>query len=166
MITLRPEEPRDGPEIENLLDTAFEPERHARPSYRLRDGVPPLAALCLVACYEARIVGTIRFWPISIGAEGSGVLLGPIAVHPAQEGRGIGSSLIQRGLEAARQENIGIVLAVGAPAYLGRFGFLPAADFDIGMAGVTDPARFLAIELTPGALAEASGDVGRAHAYA
>lgn len=162
MITLRPEEPRDGPEIENLLDTAFEPERHTRPSYRLRDGVVPRATLCFVACYESTIFGTIRFWPVSIGESGSGVLLGPIAVLPAHEGRGIGSSLILRGLEAARQEGESVVIAVGAPGYLGRFGFLPAAEHGMGMPELTDPGRFLALELTPGALAGVSGEVGRA----
>jgi len=159
MIVLRPEEPLDGPAIEIILDLAFEPERRTRPSYRLRDGVPPLAALCFVAVQGRDIIGTIRFWPISIGRPDNDVLLGPIAVHPAHEGQGIGSRLIRHGLDAAQRAGTGIAVAVGAPGYLGRFGFLPAARHGISLAGLDDAARFLALELEPDALASASGPV-------
>jgi len=96
---------------------------------------------------------------VSIGRPDNDVLLGPIAVHPAHEGQGIGSHLIRHGLDAAQRAGTGIAVAVGAPGYLGRFGFLPAARHGISLAGLDDAARFLALELEPDALASASGPV-------
>ena len=44
MSELCPETPGDTPEIEALLDLCFAPGRTALSSYRLREGVAPVAA--------------------------------------------------------------------------------------------------------------------------
>ena len=75
------------------LDLAFAPGRAALSSYRLRDGVEPVAELCLVARdeYDA-LAGAIRYWPVRVGAAGhAALLLGPVAVHPTRQGEGLGA---------------------------------------------------------------------------
>ena len=157
MTAVRPERPQDGPAIEALLDRAFGADRRARPSYRLREGVAPLRRLCLVAEAEGRIRGTIRYWPVVIGAARPALLLGPVAVDPVHRRRGIGRLLVRASLEEAAAAGHGAVVAVGAPAYLGRFGFAPARG--IALPGLAEPGRLLALALAPGALDGAGGAI-------
>ena len=67
MFELRPEGPGDQWEVEALYDLCFAPGREALSSYRLRDAVPPVADLCLVAVDTGAIAAAIRFWPVNIG---------------------------------------------------------------------------------------------------
>ncbi len=161
MPPIRKERPQDGPEIESLLDRAFGADRHSRPSYRLREGIEPMYDLCLVAEAEGRILGTIRHWPVRIGTTGSALLLGPIAVDPPQEGRGIGGHLVRTALDQARAEGHGVVVAVGALGYLGRFGFTSAERYGITLPGLEDSGRLLALALIPGALDGVNGAITR-----
>ena len=99
MFELRPEGPGDQWEVEALYDLCFAPGREALSSYRLRDAVPPVADLCLVAVDTGAIAGAIRFWPVNIG-QARALLLGPVAVHPTHQGEGIGAWLIREGVDA------------------------------------------------------------------
>ena len=159
MTSVRPERPQDGPSIEALLDRAFGADRRARPSYRLRAGVAPVRHLCLVAEAGGPILGTIRYWPIVIGPAWPALLLGPVAVDPAHRRRGIGRLLIRASLEKAAAAGHEAVVAVGTPAYLGRFGFAPAADRGIDLPDLDEPGRLLALALAPGGLDGARGAV-------
>lgn len=161
MTHIQSERPQDGPQIEQLLDIAFGPDRWARPSYRLRQGVTPIHALCFTARVGGRLAGAIRFWPVSIGGVTDAVLLGPIAVHPSHEGCGIGSRLIRKGLGSAAQDGDRIVVAIGDPRYLGRFGFRRARDSGLSFPFAIEDERFLALELVPGALDGVSGEIER-----
>ena len=76
------EKPDDWWEVEALYDLCFAPGREALSSYRLRDGVEPVAGLCMVARDEADVLAAaIRYWPVRVG-DAQALLLGPIAVHP------------------------------------------------------------------------------------
>ena len=89
LIQLGPETADDWWEIEALYDLTFAPGRSALSSYRLREGVAPLADLCLTARDPAGIIaGAVRNWPVRVGGKPA-VLLGPIAVHPTRQGEGI-----------------------------------------------------------------------------
>ncbi|MSO69084.1 MAG: N-acetyltransferase [Alphaproteobacteria bacterium] len=156
MVTIRNEQAADAQAIEQLLDIAFEPSRHGRPSYRLREGVAKRDDLSLVAEVDSKLVGGVRFWPILIG-DNPALLLGPIAVHPDHEGHGIGSRLVSAGLDAAKAAGFRLVIAVGAKAYLGRFGFKPASPLGFVFPVPVDDERFLVTELAAGALSGAAG---------
>ena len=54
------------------------------------------------------------------------LVLGPVAVLPECQNRGLGSQLIVAGLEDARTMGERIVVLVGHPWYYPRFGFKPA----------------------------------------
>jgi putative acetyltransferase len=80
--------------------------------------------------------------------------LGPMAVLPDRQRRGIGSRLVRAGLDACRHLGYEAVVVVGHPAYYPRFGFSRAGAFGLRFesAEVPDEA-FMALELRPGALA-------------
>ncbi|SEA14924.1 GNAT family N-acetyltransferase [Rubrimonas cliftonensis] len=168
MFRLLPETPRDLDEVEALLDLAFAPGRTALSSYRLREGVAPVAALCRVARdeYDA-LAGCIRFWPALIGTEGRPtLLLGPVAVHPTRQGEGLGALLIVDALERAAGLGWERCVLVGDEPYYRRFGFTREAARDIVFPPPTNPARVLARALAPGALDGVAGEVRRAGAPA
>lgn len=161
MWTLQPETPADEPLIEALMALCFGPGRYAKTAYRLREGVDAAPGLSFVAYEEGVLRGSVRFWPIRIGAAPA-LMLGPLAVEPVQRGRGIGISLMEEGLKAAAAAGHRIVILVGDLSYYSRVGFGPVAPGQIVMPGPVDPRRLLARELVPGALGETSGPVFRA----
>jgi predicted N-acetyltransferase YhbS len=163
MFRFLPERPQDHDEVEALLDTAFAPGRTALSSYRLRDGVPPVASLCRIARddYDA-VAGCIRFWPVRIGERGDpALLLGPVAVHPTRQGEGLGAALIVDALDRAAAEGWTRVVLVGDEPYYRRFGFSRAAAEALRYPPPTNPARLLARALAPGAFDGVSGAVRR-----
>ncbi len=163
MPRIEPQNPTDAPAIEALLDLAFGHGRHARPSYRLREGIAPIETLGLVAREDGALVGTLRFWPVSVGDrdDAPALLLGPLAIHPDRRGQGIARGLVGRGLERAAKAGYRVVVTVGEPGLFARFGFAQARAAGLSMPVPVDEARFLAAELVPGALAQTTGVLGR-----
>jgi len=150
-FSIEPERPRDGVLIEPLLDRTFGPDRQSRTVYRLRK-TPPARDLSFVARRpEGDLLASIRFWPILIAATPA-LLLGPLAVEPSLQGKGIGKALVACGLASARKLGHGICLVVGEPDYYGPFGFRPAGALGLVLPGPVEARRFQALELTPGAL--------------
>ena len=80
--------------------------------------------ISLVAEDNGQVVGHIAFSPALIdGNDLNWFTLGPIADAPNRQKQGIGSRLIEAGLEALRQLGANGCLLVGDPAYYLRFGF-------------------------------------------
>ncbi len=155
MIELSSEKPDDRWEVEALFDLCFAPGREALSSYRLRDGLPPVPDLSLVARdREGILAGAIRFWPVRVGAKAA-LLLGPVAVHPTRQGEGLGAVLIRDGLAAARVGGWARVLLVGDASYYGRFGFARLAGVE--MPPPTNPERVLGQALRQAAWDDATG---------
>ncbi|MFI0395557.1 GNAT family N-acetyltransferase [Paracoccus jiaweipingae] len=153
------ETPADTPQIEALYDLCFAPGRTALSSYRLRDGVAPVAPLCLFlrdGCDA--VVAAIRYWPVRVAGQPV-LLLGPIAVHPTAQGEGLGGWLMHESLSRARDMGAARVLLVGDAPYYSRFGF---ARLDaVRMPPPTNPDRVLGLELEPGAWVGVHGPVQR-----
>lgn len=88
------ENPGDVVARENLLDRAMGSGRRKKSSEKLRRGRVPAEGLALVARdVDGHAIGTVRLWDIEAGVtrEGQAVpalLLGPLAVDPAHEGKG------------------------------------------------------------------------------
>ena len=156
---IRPEKPDDWWEVEALYDLCFAPGREALSSYRLRDDVPPVAGLSLVARDgQGILAGAIRFWPAHVG-DHDALLLGPVAVHPTHQGEGLGAYLIHAGVEAGRKLGWQRVMLVGDEPYYSRFGFTRLHEVE--MPPPTNPDRVLGLELVPGAWSGVQGAVTR-----
>ncbi len=86
LYRLEEETEDDWWEVEALYDLCFAPGRTALSSYRLRDGVPTVAALCLtLRDGDGILAAAIRYWPVEVGGQDA-LLLGPVAVHPTRQG--------------------------------------------------------------------------------
>ena len=141
MLHILQESPNDSPEVEFLYDLAFAPGRRALSSYRLRDGVPPVAALCLLARGQGGdLAGAIRYWPVLVGGH-KALLLGPVAVHPTRQGEGVGAQLINESLQRAKALGWQRVILVGDEPFYRRFGFTRALG--VIMPPPTNPNRVL-----------------------
>lgn len=78
--------------------------------------------LSLVAEDGGEVIGHLAASPARIGAQRGWSLIGPLAVLPSRQRRGVGSALMAEALGRLRATARGVAL-VGDPAYYGRFGF-------------------------------------------
>ena len=160
MYKLSEETEDDWWEVEALYDLCFAPGRTALSSYRLRDGVATVAALCLIMRdAEGTLAAAIRYWPAEVGGEDI-LLLGPIAVHPTRQGEGLGGLLINESLAEARRLGWERVLLVGDAPYYSRFGFAKLEGVE--MPPPTNPDRVLGLALKLGAWTGVGGLVTKA----
>lgn len=157
-LSLRNELPGDAAAIERLHERAFGPGRYARTAFRLREGAGQDIACCFAAHVGTFLAGSVRVTPVVAGTI-SAIMLGPLTVDPAFEGKGVGAALMNRAILAARALGHGLVLLVGDAPYYARFGFRTVPFGQMTLPGPVDPARFLVLELTDGALSGATGPV-------
>ncbi len=149
---IRQEMPEDIPAVRAVEEAAFGRAAEANLVDLCRQH--GRVSLSLVALREQCLVGHILFTPVTLdpphpGWHGLG--LGPVAVLPEFQRQGIGSRLIQFGLEICREQGIDFVVLLGDPGYYSRFGFIPAGEFGLGNEyGAGD--EFIVRELRPGVL--------------
>ena len=157
-MRLAQETAEDAWEVEALYDLCFAPGREALSSYRLREGIAPVAALCLIARGDGgALAAAVRHWPVLVG-KAPVLLLGPIAVHPTRQGEGLGGMLIGEAVARAAPDWQRLML-VGDLPYYRRFGFERLAE--VRMPPPTNPDRVLGRALVPGAWDGVVGEVRR-----
>jgi predicted N-acetyltransferase YhbS len=116
----------DSALIEQLLDRAFEPERHKRTAYKVREGTEWLPGLSFAALDENdMLAGTIQCWPVALtdpaGRRHPLVMVGPVAVLPEHQSRGFGKALMVASLGALSPEAPLPQVMIGDPEYYSRF---------------------------------------------
>lgn len=132
VATLIPLDNVDPVLVEQLLDRAFEPGRHQRTAYKVRDGSDWLPALSFAAIDgEEHLVGTIQCWPVALtdpaGRAHPMIMVGPVAVLPEHQGMGYGQALMTASLSALSPDAPLPQVMIGDPEYYGRFwGFTNA----------------------------------------
>ena len=156
-----PERQDDAVLIDPLLNRTFGFDRQQRTVYRLREGLPAVADLAFVAVDDdGGLLASIRYWPIFIDRTAA-ILLGPLAVEPSLQGRGIGRRMVSHSLTAARELGHRICVVVGEPAYYRPYGFVNAAGAGLILPGPVAPERFQVAALSPDALKGVEGLIGR-----
>ncbi len=118
-------------------------------------------SLSLVALRGEQVVGHVLFTPVTLDPPHPGwfgVGLGPVAVLPEWQRQGIGSRLIEFGLELSREQGMDFCVLLGDPRFYSRFGFIPASEFGLGNEYGAEH-EFQARELKPGVLKGARGVV-------
>ncbi len=150
MFEIIQQTPKDSVRIEDLMREAFGQNLYDRSVWALRLG-PPVANLCLVAYEDGHAVGSLRFWEVLLGDEAI-LLLGPLAVAPSLRGRGFGRHLVHEGLRLAGNGKWRLVLVSGEPDYYPKFGFVPAAEYNLDWPGFVEPERLQFFELVEGTL--------------
>jgi len=132
MTTVRRERPEDKAQIYEVNCQAFDRKEEAEVVDLLRNSCPE--GVSLVAEEKGRVVGHILFTPTTIENEGASLVgtgLGPLAVLPQHQGKGIGSALVRAGLDEMRTAGEPFVVVVGHPGYYPRFGFERASRYGI-----------------------------------
>lgn len=125
-IQIRKSLPSDIASIEMLYPDAF-PDEDLLPLVRelLSDDSN---CLSLVGIVDRALAGHVIFTTCSIAGRPEKVsLLGPLAIAPARQRRGVGSALIREGFLRLKNSDAIQVYVLGDPAYYGRFGFRPEA---------------------------------------
>ena len=158
MIRIVREAPAETGAREALLDLAFGKRRRKKTSERLRENRLPADGLSFAAKLgNGRLIGTLRLWHVSAGENRPALLLGPLAVHPSYQKRGIGGALMRAAIEQALALGHQALLLIGDEPYYRRFGFSKKLAEDLRMPGPFERDRLLALELAPGALENAHG---------
>ena len=122
-MTIRPEIPADFPVIRAILLAAFANEPHSRQTEGL-------------IVEELRAAGALTIGLVAQeeGVAGGWYMLGPVAVEPSRQRKGIGAALIREGLRQLGELGARGCVLVGHPGYYGRFGFKHSET--LGMEGV------------------------------
>ena len=81
-----------------------------------------------VSVDESDLAGAIFFSRLSFNDERNVFMLSPVAVHSAQQGKGVGQALITYGLQAIRKQGVEIVVTYGDPAFYSKVGFSPLQE--------------------------------------
>ena len=126
-INIRAETPSDIQAIHQVTETAFLNAEHTDHTEQfivkaLRDA--GALTLSLVAEEDGQIIGHVALSPVVI-SDGAKAWygLGPISVSPKQQGKGVGSALMNAAINDLKELNANGCVLLGEPAYYGRFGF-------------------------------------------
>jgi putative acetyltransferase len=128
LLDIREERPDDIPAIREVNKGAFGQTQEANIVDALRSNGAVL--LSLVATLDGQVVGHILYSPASIGDVG-GSALGPMAVLPAHQRRGIGSKLVEAGNRYMKDAGWPFIIVLGHPHFYPSFGFKPASALGI-----------------------------------
>ena len=165
-LTLIPLDNVDPALVEALLDRAFEPDRHKRTAYKVREGMDWLPGLSFAAIDgKDHLVGTIQCWPVAHhaadGAAAPLVMVGPVAVRPDIQRGGHGRALMAHMLAAAETEADSALMMIGDPEYYGRFfGFTADATGEWDLPGPFERRRLLARAVNGHSLPTGAGMIG------
>lgn len=156
-MLFRPEEPMDYAAVYEVNASAFETPAEANLVGVLRKEAHPY--ISIVAEEDGEIVGYIMFSPVTLSdhADLKIMGLGPVAVLPERQRRGIGSSLVTEGLKKCKELGFGSCVVLGHREFYPRFGFIPSVRYGIGCEYDVPPEVFMVKELQPGYLQGAQG---------
>ena len=130
-VSIRLETPGNEPGVRHVHEAAFPGPEEADIVDRIRREAPAGWQSLVALDEEGSIVGHLLLSPCRVkDADGEPVgevlALGPVAVLPAVQRRGIGSALMSAAIGLAVARAIPAVVLLGYPSYYLRFGFLPA----------------------------------------
>jgi putative acetyltransferase len=153
-IEVRHERPGDIPAVRDVNIRAFGQAGEARLVDALRSN--DAVWLSLVATLDERVVGHILYSPVDIGGI-TGAGLGPMAVLPDLQRRGIGTLLVEAGNRELAHAGCPFVVVLGHPDFYPRFGFRPARPLGIRCEWDVADDVFLVSALDPAKMQGVSG---------
>jgi predicted N-acetyltransferase YhbS len=152
-------------QVDAILDAAFGTDRRGRTAYRLRAGMAAIPALSFAATVAGIAAGTVQCWPVAHctdhGVKTPLVMVGPVAVLPGMQQRGLGRRLMDAVMAAAVLDADGALMMIGDPEYYGRFfGFTAEHTGAWRLPGPVEARRLLAAPTSRHAVPAAPGEIG------
>lgn len=174
IIALRTEQPADHAQTEHVTREAF--WNYYVPGcnehyllHIMRGSTSFIPELDVVAVHGSRIVGNIVYATSVIRTDGGKeyevLSMGPIAVLPEYQRRGIGRRMIDYTRARAREMGFRAILLYGDPDYYSRCGFVPAEMLGIRTADDMYAAALQACELQKNFLSGLKGRYVEADVY-
>jgi predicted N-acetyltransferase YhbS len=160
-IIIRLEDPKDYRETETMIREAFwDLYKPGCDEYlvlhKLREVPAFVKELDLVACDNDKIVGNIIYSLAEIRNEQNQkfavLCMGPLAVLPSYQRKGIGSLLMKQSIDKARSLGYKAVIIFGNPEYYHRFGFKNAKEYNIQTSSGENLDAFMALEISDNSL--------------
>lgn len=127
-VRIRAEEPADVDAIRDVNDRAFGGPNEGRIVDALR--AHGSLVVSLVAISRGRIVGHVAYSPVRLG-DLVGAGLGPLAVVPGEQRRGIGTLLVEAGNRMLESRGCPFVVVLGHPRFYPRVGFSVAKPLGV-----------------------------------
>ncbi len=137
-------------DIFDLHEKAFGPGRFTRAAFRLREQGPFDQTLSFMALDKdtLQLLGSARLtWIKSSESKSCGLLLGPLAIQPDVQNKGIGRALVRQCIDAADTTSAQFVMLVGDQPYYGPLGFETAPIGQVSLPGPVDKHRILVCPL-------------------
>jgi putative acetyltransferase len=127
-MNIRLAQETDLDSILKVIETAFSGEENKviiNLVQELSRETTSLSIKSLVAEVDNQVIGYVSFSPIFLKSDSSisGYILAPLAVAPKHQKKGIGSNLINAGVDMLTRDGAGVLMVYGDPNYYGRFGF-------------------------------------------
>jgi predicted N-acetyltransferase YhbS len=130
-ISIRLEAPGDAAGIRAVELAAFTGPEEADIVDAIREDAPDGWHSLVAADATGHIVGHLLMTPCPV-EDGEGLVvatviaIGPVAVEPAVQFRGVGSALMAAAMSLAVARAVPAIVLLGHPSYYPRFGFEPA----------------------------------------
>jgi predicted N-acetyltransferase YhbS len=129
--------------------------------HKMRNVPAFVKELSYIAEEEYSIVGSIIYSKAKIINDQTNeyevLCMGPISILPSYQKKGIGSLLMTRSIERAKELGFKAVIIFGNPDYYKRFGFINAKNYNIKTSTCENFDAFMALELANGSLNGISG---------
>ena len=126
----------------------------------------PTAEPCLsiLATDGETAVGHVLFTAVRISDSPStrAHILAPLAVLPGKQRQGVGTAIVERGLELLKERGTQLVFVLGHPSYYPRFGFQPAGRLGLSAPypiPEKDSDAWMVLELSEGMLGSIKGTI-------
>ena len=162
MTTIREERPEDFEEVRHIHRLAFGQDAEGRLVDLLRGCGGAVVSIVAVDGATGAVIGHILFSPARIEGDRivEGMGLAPMAVLPKFQRQGIGTRMVQAGIEMLKNQGWPFIIVLGHPEYYPRFGFERASHKGVSCQweGVPDEA-FMILILDEKAMERVSGVV-------
>lgn len=155
MLEFRREQDSDKNEVFRINQDAFQRNDEAELVDKLRKNNQFNPSLSFVALMDNKLVGYLLFTPIKINYSSnsksiSSLALAPVSILTEYQKQGIGSQLIEYGINQLRSQGFSSIIVLGHEHFYPKFGFVPAKQYHIRASfPLTNENCFMALELEP-----------------
>ncbi len=147
-MNIRDEIQNDYEKIREVNELSFLGEEEGKLINKLREKGVDL--ISLIAEDGTNLIGHILFCPAVIKTKEKSIdiaALGPMAVLPSYQRKGIGSALIKEGISRCIKAGYGAVAVLGHPELYPKFGFSPSVKYGITCEYDVPEEVFMILEL-------------------